>query len=329
MSSKPLTETKAINTLEAKSKYLSLLPQDERQDEYRDRLAMIMITDVKIPSSTFSDHELIRILEGDDSSPADVAQQIKLDPYISTKIFAVARSAAYRGREDIETFEEACFRLGMLELKRLIYAAQVAKSFNKFDAQVDWSLFWLKSILTARLADKLLRTFVGGENLGFLTGLLHDTGSLILWEYFQSECQMIESLLENDLDVIDAEIEVLGFHHAHASGLLCAKWNFPDKVTQGVLNMYSPLRSIGDADAAVYSAALLLAGNLTGIALQGGDPDDPGERAQDASPEAIEAMEEWGFLCSVTGKNNIKVNINIPLEIESAKILASSIMASG
>ena len=86
----------------------------------------------------------------------------------------------------------------------------------------------MASAAAARLLAKVLRV---ESEYGFLAGLLHDIGELVLLERCVQEGMLVPGMLEdpNDGPILR---ERLDYHHARVGGSLCRAWKLPPGVIE-------------------------------------------------------------------------------------------------
>ncbi|MEM9398606.1 MAG: HDOD domain-containing protein [Verrucomicrobiota bacterium] len=319
------SETSNVDGFFPRQKILSHLPGGSHYSEFRNRMATVLCGDSKIPKTAFSDMKLLEALSEENSSLEDIAPCVKADPSLNMKIMRISRTAMYSRGVDVESFEDAYYRLGMREIRNLIYAEKVAGGFRKFKTDVDWMNFWKNSVLTARLTEVLMSAAVGFKNFGFINGLLNDTGSLVIREYFPEESMLIaRAMQEENKELIDAETEIFGFSHAHVAGLLCLKWRFPYNSSMGVYHHHSQLDEIEDnATIRSYALATYLAENMAkaGLMLESGE---------DAT-EFLNYLYDsnvWNIFMSYVKDHDLINKIDLEKEVQDANQLATTLLSS-
>ena len=69
----------------------------------------------------------------------------------------------------------------------------------------------------------------------------HDIGKIILDQYFFDEFNIImDKVINEDMQFIDAENEILGFNHAQVGGIIAREWNLPEILIESILFHHQP-----------------------------------------------------------------------------------------
>lgn len=228
------SKTKKLVNSVPRQAILKWIPQTPTTRDEREHLANILFGEIKLPGAAFVDPKLMEIISSTESTIDQLQEHIKTAPELSISIVRMAQSAYYSRGGEINNFEDACNRIGMRVIRNLIYSHQVASAFTRFESDIDWESFWMRSILSARLTELLMNSYVGPKNFGYLSGLLQNLGSIIIQEFFPYHYPLIQEKISLGVEAHAAESEFLGFTHAHVGGVLCMKWNFPLTASLGV-----------------------------------------------------------------------------------------------
>jgi putative nucleotidyltransferase with HDIG domain len=150
--------------------------------------------------------------------------------------------------------------------------------------------FWRHSLLTALLARTLAwRCRVLHPERLFVAGLLHDIGSLVLYNRLPELCrELLETAAGDEQALYAAEMQRLGFSHGHLGALLLGMWDLPETLTETVRHHHRP----DEANGAAREAGIVhLAEALANGAGNGGFCELPGSAP---APEAA-AWERIGL----------------------------------
>jgi HD-like signal output (HDOD) protein len=176
-------------------------------------------------------------------SMEDMGQVISKDPALSLRLLKVVNSSFYGFSARIDTVSRAISIVGINDLQNLILATAVVDSFSNIPSDlVDMTAFWMRSISCGVIARLLAKksAILHSERL-FLTGLLHDIGSLVLYAKLPS--QSLEVLLtaaNNRYLVADLEQEIIGFTHADIGSELIKAWGLPDSLAEAIRCYLNP-----------------------------------------------------------------------------------------
>ena len=123
------------------------------------------------------------LLSKEDPSIDDLAQIVKKDILISSKLISIANSALYKGMEKVDSLNSALLRLGLRASSAMISSITAKDMFKSDNAFVNNQLqrLWIHSFSCACFAKRL------GEELQspnpdslFLMGIVHDIGKMLL-----------------------------------------------------------------------------------------------------------------------------------------------------
>ena len=117
------------------------------------------------------------------SSMDDIANELKEDPALATCVLKLANSAAFGGVTPITRLDEACSRLGLKQIVRLVQTVGFGAMYRGVsnDDQEYMQMLWRHSIASAQAAYVLSLTRCPEHaDLLFLAGLVHDLGALTI-----------------------------------------------------------------------------------------------------------------------------------------------------
>lgn len=217
----------------------------ERHDEL-----VALVSDVQglvTPPHVFL--KVTELMRSPDSSAKDFEVVISVDPNLSARLLRIANSSFYSFASRVDTISRAVAVLGMRDLYALVTAVSAVKSFSKIASDlVNMDTFWRHSIMTGLLARNLANrcNVLNGERL-FVVGLLHDIGSLVLFNRLPDLCRDLMLATGGNEDVLHhAEWETLGFTHAHVAAQLLDTWQLPATLTAAIGGHHDP-SSAGEA----------------------------------------------------------------------------------
>lgn len=196
-----------------------------------------------LPTVVFQLH---RVLENEHAGTGDVAAIIERDPALTTRLLRAANSAAFsRGGDRIGSVMAAVSRLGISQIRAICIALAVVKSFRSRAGGLDHQAFWVHSAAVGMTARYLWSRFgsdpaIGADDL-YVAGLLHDTGLLVLEQFFPEEfAGVLATRAACGGRLWQTEEEELGMDHGAVGGLLLGRWSLPPHVAEGVTNHHHP-----------------------------------------------------------------------------------------
>jgi putative nucleotidyltransferase with HDIG domain len=152
------------------------------------------------------------------------------DQALSARLLRIANSAFYGFPRRIEGIGEAVRIIGTRQLHDLVLATVVLGQFRGVDARlVDMKSFWRHSLacgLAARAIASLRRE--SNTERYFVAGLLHDIGSLVLYQQFADRAQVaLQHHHDGELPLEEAELAIIGCTHGAVGAALITAWKLP------------------------------------------------------------------------------------------------------
>ncbi len=220
---------------------------------------------VSPPEICFKVFELIDSKHGTAEALGDVIAQ---DPNLTARLLKIVNSAFYNFPSRIDTVSRAVSIIGSAELYNLVVAVKAVRCFSKIPADlVNIDSFWQHSLYTGLIAKDIAKRckILHPERL-FIAGLLHDIGSLIL---FNSQPDLSRDLL-NDIEgdeavLAEKEQDIFGYSHSDVGGELMKLWKLPEALREATTFHHNPA---GASDAVFETCVLHLSdalANQTGM----------------------------------------------------------------
>lgn len=172
-----------------------------------------------------------------------IAQIISADQASAFKILKVANSPFYGFRGKIETISQAILFLGYGEIKNIIFALTIMNYFSRDKSAHRFNPVdcWAHSIGVG-IISRYIGSITGERNVEnyFLSGILHDIGKVLFFEFASKEYTEAIKLAESDNILIrDAEFQVFGVDHSAAGSILSEKWKIPTSIQSVIKNHHT------------------------------------------------------------------------------------------
>lgn len=175
---------------------------------------------------------------------------LKEDPSICADLLRIANSARYGVGHNVDTVEEAVRYFGMPSLAEFLAAACTEKIVKQTFSSVrnlnEYLVHSRKVSMSTAHISKVLKVKQHDREVYSVTGLLHDIGRLVIL-LVTNEKKYSRELLglawEDVHKMVDNENELYGIDHAELGMMICRKWQFPEKIIQGVQRHHRPLIS--------------------------------------------------------------------------------------
>lgn len=147
-------------------------------------------------------------------SVEDIGRVIAKDPGLSARLLRVVNSSFYGLQVKIDTISRAISVVGLDDLYHLIVSTCVVDRFAKISSDlVDMTDFWMRSVHCGVVSKLLANEYpvLNAERL-FLLGLLHDVGSLVIYQKAPEQATDVLMAIGYDRRLlVGVELEVLGF----------------------------------------------------------------------------------------------------------------------
>ena len=181
---------------------------------------------------------IIEIINNPHSSIKDLKDLIKLDPPLTAKILISANSAYYGSSRKISDIEQAVIWIGFEEVKEIALCQKVCEIFNSDATSYGYSQasLWKHSVAVALLSKSIYRREFGerGEN-AYAAGLLHDIGIIVEEQFFkQIFKKILKKTKDDEINLAQSEVDVLGYSHAEIGMALADYWNFPEELVKAI-----------------------------------------------------------------------------------------------
>lgn len=202
----------------------------------------------------------------------ELADILEVDQAIAAKILKMANSSYYALRENVTSIQKASVVLGHKTLGELITMGGISTLLgNRLEGYgLDAGDLW-KHGLAVAFGSKIIAEKIGPElaNDAFTSGLLHDSGKLILDRYIAERWQSFEEVMsDGEHTFLDAEKAVLELSHPEIASEVCKAWKIPEPLTLAIRYHHHPSQSNGSKLAYIVhvaDATAMMTGLGTGI----------------------------------------------------------------
>ncbi len=189
----------------------------------------------------------------------ELAALFEADQAIAAKILKLANSSYYGMRGQVSSIQRASVVLGQKTLGELITLGGVSNLLSdKLEGYgLDAGELWKHSLAVA-FGSRLIaeKTAPEAANDAFTSGLLHDSGKLILDRYILERWQQFEDIMSNgNRTFIEAEKEILELDHPEIAGEVCKAWHIPEPLTDAIRYHHQPSQSEGNKLAYIVHVA--------------------------------------------------------------------------
>lgn len=226
---------------------------------------------LKLPTLPMIFSKINKTILKPNSSANEIGMIISKDTSLSARLLKIVNSAFYGFPSRIDSISRAVAIIGTRQLSSLAAGVTVVNMFKDIPSDiVDMKSFWKHSIACGVNA-RIIASYQGIQNTErlFVSGLLHDIGRLILYNYAPDQSTYaLAKAKRTNIMLNKVEYEDLDFDHAEIGGLLLKKWKLPVLIEDAVTYHHSPQKSQYLLEAAIVHLADIMA-NATGIGSSG------------------------------------------------------------
>ena len=228
---------------------------------------------------------LFELIHAPTTGVKDIAAVVGVDPNLTSRLLRLANSSFYNVARKIDTISRAVAVIGTAELYQLVLSVSAVKTFSSIPNElVKMDTFWRHSVYTGLLARALaIRINVLHPERLFVSGLMHDIGSLVLYHQRPDAMRDILLVAEGDEEVLyQAELDTFSLNHATVAGYLMEQWQLPEELIDAVTWHHQPERA---EKARMEAHILYLANHMVNESEQGNFMGSP--RADIQLPQAL------------------------------------------
>jgi HD-like signal output (HDOD) protein len=200
--------------------------------------------DLVSPPDTYM--RLNALIQDPDSAIDDISAVINTDPALATRLLRIVNSPFYGFPSQINTISRAITIIGTRELTHLVLATSVINAFRGIPPSlINMDEFWRHSFATAITA-RLLAEECGqrATERFFIAGLLHNIGSLVLYQSMPELAgEAIRSAEFGHEVLFEAERRVIGFAHTDVGYALARAWHLPHSLQEVARYHHQPSKA--------------------------------------------------------------------------------------
>jgi putative nucleotidyltransferase with HDIG domain len=188
--------------------------------------------------------ELNRKLQDHDTPVEELIETIEKDPAIVLKILKMVNSAFCGYRSRVSNLQQAVVLLGFNTIRNAVLSVSIINAFREAKPLEGLNMreFWRHSVAVAVSAKQLAKTtgLVSPDD-GFVAGLLHDVGKVVLFHFFRDLFEQIwHHMKSTRTTFFMAESETTPIDHTMIGGSLTRKWQLPDELVDTIRYHHQP-----------------------------------------------------------------------------------------
>ena len=187
---------------------------------------------LRLPSISPTVDRIVKLIESPDVDLDELAAAVNGDPVLATRIIGLANSSYFRGATEVPNVREALMRMGIREARTLVVVVALRSTLLRSpglgDAAQD---LWRHSLLAASAVQEITQELPPWETTGFLAGLLHDLGKLVVLAFVAELPAWQDDGAEPSAETVEAMLDAM---HAALGAMVLASWKFPDALCDAV-----------------------------------------------------------------------------------------------
>jgi putative nucleotidyltransferase with HDIG domain len=189
-----------------------------------------------------------RLIDSPTSTSADIAKAVSQDASFTVKLLKLANSPLYSFSSRVDNVAKAVTVIGTAQVRSLSLSLSVANTFEGLPNDlVSMRNFWKHSLLCGLAARSLCKEARRCDADTLMTaGLLHDIGELILFNRLPDASRKALLLVldsQEEMQINEAEDEIIGFDHGAVGGALAKMWNLPMVLQECIALHHYPERA--------------------------------------------------------------------------------------
>jgi len=231
-------------------------------------LQKMLATIEDLPSIPETLMEILKVLDDPHSGAMDLAEVVRLDAPLMSKVLRLANSPYYCQRGNLADINRCISVLGYRTVRQVAICVTVAttvvSAVSQSKGRMDYRELWRHSVVTGAVAKYLagMVAYPDPEEV-FSAGLLHDMGKFVLELHSpQQYDKVIARRQETGRCLCVEEEEAFGFNHAQVGSTFGQSWRFPTLLTKAFGQHHDPVTGDPDTPEAQVVALVALADYL-------------------------------------------------------------------
>jgi len=202
----------------------------------------------KLPPMPGLAAQILRIKNNPYATSAELVAVVEQDPALVAQLLRYANSAFYGVRTEVIELERAVIQvLGFDFVLDLAFGLAIGQSL-KMERQGPLGLqaYWRHALATASVVQGLIDTIDysarPSSSIGYLSGLLHNIGLLLLGHLFPEQHAILNrAVIDNpEQNLLELEKDILGVTHVELGERLMKAWDMHSDIYEVVAHHHDP-----------------------------------------------------------------------------------------
>ena len=224
----------------------------------------------QLPSMPAVIAKLLRMVNKEDFSFKEIAEEISKDQSMTANILKLCNSAYFSKGNVITSVEKGIITLGLNEIKEIIMIVSAKPLMEKslLGYEMEKGALWEQGVVVAEVSKRIAEV-TGRKDVAdvvFTGGIIHNVGKVVIALFVHNTYADIMALVEKDgISFSKAEHDVMGYSHEEIGEKILTKWNFP-QILKSIVRYYKDPMSAPEEDQ--YEVSVVHIAN--GLALMAG-----------------------------------------------------------
>ena len=210
-----------------------------------DTLKRIVAKMDRLPSIPSLYKEIVEALHDPEVTLETIGNIIAKDIAMTAQILKLVNSAFFGLSRQVSSPAEAANYLGLDTIRSLVLSINAFSQYESVKIEgFSFSVLWAHSLDTGAAAKAIAKMEGADRKLAdesFVSGLLHDTGKIVLAANYVDRYGEVLRLMQNDgLDQCQAEQQIFGANHTDVGGYLLGLWGLPVPVVEAIAFHHRP-----------------------------------------------------------------------------------------
>lgn len=182
------------------------------------------------------------------TSVHDIAQKVRLDQAMVSFLLKACNSPLYGVRQEVTNINRAINLLGYSTIKSILMSYFNRNLYQLSGKNEVKDSLWKHSVAVAVFARNLCSKLNMDPEDGYVAGLLHDIGKMVLYlDDSDKYGEIVRRVADKESpDFLTAEKELLGMTHVETGYFLLEKWKFSQLLKDVVLYHHELKLFVGD-----------------------------------------------------------------------------------
>ncbi len=190
-------------------------------------------------------YKLQEALLDEDMSFNEIGEIISGDPALTARLLKIVNSPFFGLESKVDTISHALGVVGVVDLHDLVISSVLVNNFKDLSEEfVSINSFWKHNIATGVIAREIALLLEDPKpEKYYLSGMLHDIGSLIIFNLLPDASQeVIAKCRENNNPLYQEETKLIGFNHMDVGSRLLKAWKLPENIIAAAANHHEPFQ---------------------------------------------------------------------------------------